>query len=176
MCEECGTQFGLYYCEICKLYDDIDKDQYHCDKCGICRVGKTESYHCNSCNICLNKNTTDHKCMDMKSYGCPICMDDLFQSTLPIIKMKCEHFIHQSCLIEMLKTSYKCPYCSMSVIDMEYVNNIIENEVVNTPMPEEMKDMKAKILCNECHETDEVKFHVIGMKCPSCGSYNTRQI
>ncbi len=37
-CEKCGVQFGKYYCEICRLFDDDDtKGQFHCDKCGICR-------------------------------------------------------------------------------------------------------------------------------------------
>jgi hypothetical protein len=36
-CEECGTVFGNYFCSICRLYDDEDKQQFHCDGCGLCR-------------------------------------------------------------------------------------------------------------------------------------------
>jgi hypothetical protein len=35
-----------------------------------------------------------------------------------------------------------------------------------------------KILCNDCHEESECKFHIVGLKCghEGCGSYNTRQV
>lgn len=36
-CEDCGTEFGKYFCEKCRLYDNADKGQYHCDGCGLCR-------------------------------------------------------------------------------------------------------------------------------------------
>jgi hypothetical protein len=36
-CVSCGVQFGKYFCAICRMYDDTDKQQFHCDQCGICR-------------------------------------------------------------------------------------------------------------------------------------------
>jgi RING finger/CHY zinc finger protein 1 len=41
-------------------------------------------------------------------------------------------------------------------------------------MPDEYKDKKVKILCNDCQERSEVTFHVLGAKCTKCHSYNTR--
>lgn len=32
------------------------------------------------------------------------------------------------------------------------------------------------ILCNDCNDTTEVYFHIIGQKCSHCKSYNTRAI
>lgn len=32
------------------------------------------------------------------------------------------------------------------------------------------------ILCNDCNDTTEVNFHIIGHKCGHCSSYNTRAI
>lgn len=32
------------------------------------------------------------------------------------------------------------------------------------------------ILCNDCNDTTEVYFHIIGQKCSHCESYNTRTI
>merc|ERR1712228_350067 len=29
ICSQCDTQFGQYFCSICRLFDD-DKGQYHC--------------------------------------------------------------------------------------------------------------------------------------------------
>ena len=49
-------------------------------------------------------------------------------------------------------------------------------EVSLTPMPEEYRDYKVDILCKDCHEESTVKFHVVGLKCLNCGSYNTCRV
>ena len=41
-CQKCDIVFGKYFCNICNLFDDTDKEQYHCVKCGFCRVGGSE--------------------------------------------------------------------------------------------------------------------------------------
>ncbi len=33
----------------------------------------------------------------------------------------------------------------------------------------------SQIICNDCQARSTVSFHVLGMKCSSCGSYNTAQ-
>uniref|UniRef100_M1D153 Zinc finger family protein n=2 Tax=Solanum TaxID=4107 RepID=M1D153_SOLTU len=43
-------------------------------------------------------------------------------------------------------------------------------------MPEDLRDKKVWILCNDCNDTTEVSFHIIGQKCRHCESYNTRMI
>lgn len=40
-------------------------------------------------------------------------------------------------------------------------------------MPENLKDKRMKILCNDCLEAGIVPYHVLGGKCKKCGSYNT---
>jgi ribosomal protein L37E len=35
--------------------------------------------------------------------------------------------------------------------------------------------LQAEILCNDCGETGEAAFHILGQKCQACGSYNTRR-
>lgn len=40
-------------------------------------------------------------------------------------------------------------------------------------MPDEYKDIKIKILCNDCNAKSEVPFHIVGGKCSQCKSYNT---
>src|SRR5439155_312835 len=51
-CEKCNCCFGLYFCKICNLFDDIDKKQFHCYDCGFCRIdGKDNFIHCNKCKI-----------------------------------------------------------------------------------------------------------------------------
>ena len=36
--------------------------------------------------------------------------------------------------------------------------------------------MQVDILCNDCLQESKVRFHVVGLQCPSCRSYNTRRI
>lgn len=48
--------------------------------------------------------------------------------------------------------------------------------VAGTAMPEEYRNMVVSVLCNDCHARSEVRFHVVGHKCGSCGSYNTRRV
>jgi len=51
-----------------------------------------------------------------------------------------------------------------------------DNEIQMTPMPQEYKDYEAEILCKDCQKYSLVPYHVIGLKCSSCGSYNTTRI
>lgn len=37
-------------------------------------------------------------------------------------------------------------------------------------------DSQVWILCNDCNDTTEVYFHIIGQKCGHCRSYNTRAV
>lgn len=49
-----------------------------------------------------------------------------------------------------------------------------QDEVIQqTPMPEEYKDTKMTVLCNDCLKESIVPFHIAGAKCKKCGSYNT---
>lgn len=176
-CENCHACFGLYFCEICNLFDDIDKGQFHCKKCGFCRIGGKENYfHCEKCNICIPIDMENHKCIDIMGSNCSICMEDMFSSIIPVIQMKCGHFIHRKCFNEMVNISYKCPLCSCSIVETDELNKLIDIEVLNTPMPEIYKDVDVNILCNDCHKENKIKYHIIGQKCSDCGSYNTRNI
>jgi RING finger/CHY zinc finger protein 1 len=43
-------------------------------------------------------------------------------------------------------------------------------------MPDEYKDLKINVLCNDCNKKSEVLFHVVGSKCTHCRSYNTSRV
>ena len=180
-CSNCGIIFGKYFCRICNLFDNTDKKQFHCKDCGICRVGGKDNYfHCDKCNICIliiEKNT--HKCMNIIDYNCPICLEDLHKSTKAIVTLRCGHYIHNSCFMELLKNDYKCPLCLRSVVDLSSYNEAIDREksmIEIDNMPEEFKDKDIKIHCNDCSKGSDVLFHIMGNKCEECGSYNTRII
>jgi RING finger and CHY zinc finger domain-containing protein 1 len=177
-CSNCQTCFGTYFCSICNLFDNTDKGQYHCYKCGFCRVGGQENFiHCDTCNMCISKNTIDtHKCITVKESLCPICMMDMFTSTIKITPLICGHYMHIECLCEYLKSNYKCPLCMQSIVETSKLNLFLDQEIQEIPMPQEYANNKCDILCNDCHEKTSTNFHVVGLKCQGCGGYNTRKI
>ncbi|XP_001375494.1 RING finger and CHY zinc finger domain-containing protein 1 [Monodelphis domestica] len=177
ICEECSTVFGEYYCNICHLFDK-DKKQYHCEKCGICRIGpKEDFFHCLKCNLCLSLSLQGHhKCIENVSrQNCPICLEDIHTSRVVAHVLPCGHLLHRTCYEEMLKEGYRCPLCMHSALDMTRYWRQLDNEVAQTPMPTEYQNMTVEILCNDCSARSTVQFHILGMKCKSCESYNTAQ-
>ena len=112
-CSSCLITFGLYFCEICRLFDDNDKGQFHCAMCGLCRLGGRENYkHCNKCGICF-KIGSRHTCIEECSNSdCPICLEDL-HSHGECQKLTCGHLMHLECFRECRqKFKAVCPLCS----------------------------------------------------------------
>ncbi|XP_061420851.1 RING finger and CHY zinc finger domain-containing protein 1-like [Lethenteron reissneri] len=175
-CTQCGVVFGEYYCDICHLYDR-DKQQYHCSSCGICRIGPRENFfHCSKCNLCLPTSLHDkHKCVENVSrQNCPVCMEDMHTSRDAAMPLPCGHLLHSACFKQTLRYSaYRCPLCARSMVPMSSVWSDMDEEVAQTPMPEEYQNLLLTILCNDCLERTRVLFHVLGLKCDKCGSYNT---
>ncbi|KAF9623149.1 hypothetical protein IFM89_037730 [Coptis chinensis] len=197
VCTNCGISMGEYFCETCKFYDDsTEKGQFHCDDCGICRVGGRENFfHCQRCGKHSRHHSTfvailarrscysvglrdNHLCVENSMrHHCPICYEYLFDSLKETTVLKCGHTMHLDCLDEMKNhDQYCCPICSKSVFDMSKAWKRIDEEVQATIMPEDYQNKKVWILCNDCNDTTEVFFHIIGHKCDHCKSYNTRLI
>ena len=179
-CSDCKLVFGKYFCDICNFFDDEDKGQFHCDGCGICRVGGKENFfHCDKCVACLPLSIKDsHKCLNESlKVNCPVCLEYLMDSTKPAKILKCGHSIHSDCQQELLKSgSSKCPICNFSMIDIDQQWIHIDRLIQETTMPENYQNWEVKILCSDCHEETNTIFHIIGLKCMSCGGYNTRRI
>lgn len=99
-------------------------------------------------------------------------------------------------------SAYRCPLCMHSVWNMEDHWEQMDQEIAQSPMPPEYQGATVKvrlsgmyrnilnyrkcntcitlsslpqIMCNDCQTHCTVPFHVLGMKCSSCGSYNTAQ-
>jgi len=176
-CSNCGIKFGMYFCYECKLYDDEDKQQFHCQGCGICRVGGRANYfHCDRCDMCLpNHLEGAHKCVEKVSRGnCPVCQEDIHTSRIPSQIPPCNHLIHKNCFDDMLNNGhYACPVCGVSMIPMKEIWKIYDKDIEETPMPEEYRDLYANIKCRDCLQTSLASFHILGIKCNECGSYNT---
>ncbi|XP_067001740.1 RING finger and CHY zinc finger domain-containing protein 1 [Anabrus simplex] len=179
-CENCSLRFGKYTCLECKLFDDEEKNQYHCEGCGICRIGgRDKFFHCEKCNMCLPvKLINKHRCVENVSRSnCPVCLEDIHTSRISCHIPECGHLLHRPCFEQLLQAGhYACPTCQTSLLDMSQLWDYLDNEIAMTPMPEEYRDFKAEILCKDCHTESVVKFHVVGLKCLSCGSYNTCRI
>ncbi|KAF7687748.1 RING finger and CHY zinc finger domain-containing protein 1 [Silurus meridionalis] len=178
VCGGCGVIFSEYYCNICHLYDR-NKKQFHCEPCGICRIGPREKFfHCQKCNLCLaNDLQGKHKCVENVSrQDCAVCMEDIHTSRIRAHVMPCGHLLHKTCFDLMCRNgAYRCPLCMHSAVDMEGFWEQRDVEIAQCPMPPELKNRKMKILCNDCQSRCTADFHVLGMKCSTCGSYNTSQ-
>ncbi|XP_039276145.1 RING finger and CHY zinc finger domain-containing protein 1 [Nilaparvata lugens] len=176
-CENCSTSFGRYVCLTCKLFDDEDKQQWHCEGCGICRIGGKEKYfHCLKCNMCLPITLqNNHKCVENVSRSpCPICLEDIHTSRISSHIPECGHLMHRTCYRELVQSGhYACPICQKSLLDMSGLWEHLDEEVAATLMPDEYSNYFVDILCKDCHEETNIKFHVVGLKCSKCGSYNT---
>jgi hypothetical protein len=160
-----------YACKKCVIFDNSGKYKYHCNNCDKCHTEeKSELKECNKCKICYLKKKK-HTCFN-KDDDCPICLDKLGNNT--IVNMKCGHIIHNKCYSELIKNTYKCPLCSKTILDMsdefERIDKKIENE---SNIFEKVIDLKS-IYCNDCEIKTEANYNYLGIKCPNCGSYNTR--
>lgn len=181
-CVNCDEELANYFCSQCVLYDnDPNKDIYHCDKCGICRLGLgigKDYFHCNECNICLSIDLKEHhKCVTNTTHcNCPICNEYLFTSVSKVVFMKCGHLIHQLCYDEMVKHSYKCPVCKKTVVNVETQFRILDQEIRQLPLPHPYNMWRCIISCNDCKGKSSCQYHVLGLKCKYCQSYNTNQL
>ncbi|KAL0040618.1 hypothetical protein WJX77_012540 [Trebouxia sp. C0004] len=158
-CQHCFVTFGVYSCMECIFFDDeTAKKQFHCDDCGICR-GK---------HICVQNS--------MKQ-NCPVCFEFLFDSVRPTAVLNCGHTIHEACLTNMTQNQQmSCPICMKSYMDMAPYWQHLDAEIAVTPMPQDYANWRVDILCNDCNKPSRVQFHILGLKCSHCRSYNTRRI
>ncbi|KIW13373.1 hypothetical protein PV08_08561 [Exophiala spinifera] len=181
-CRACRTMTASYYCRVCKLWsDDPNKPIYHCDDCGICRIGQglgKDFFHCKTCGACMSIQAESvHKCIERSTKcDCPICGEYMFTSNKSVVFMRCGHSIHESCFAEWCNASYKCPICSKSIANMESQFRRLDRHIEEQPMPEEYRDNRAYIFCNDCNSRSVTRYHWLGLKCSLCESYNTTQL
>ena len=63
-----------------------------------------------------------------------------------------------------------------SYADMSDYWQHLDEEIAVTPMPQDYANWRVDILCNDCNKPSRVQFHILGLKCSHCRSYNTRRI
>ncbi|KAJ9466403.1 E3 ubiquitin-protein ligase MIEL1 [Diplonema papillatum] len=180
-CVYCLTRFADYYCDKCHLYTGVPADAepdfiWHCDKCGLCRKGGQSKFeHCDACGICWPINTP-HECKNAMRGDCPVCLEDLHSSLIPITGVRCGHFMHTHCLRNYRNEfHFACPLCKRTIFP-EMLQVLRAELHLNHAMPEELKNKRVEVLCNDCHKKNTVPFHFVAMECPSCTSLNTTQV
>ncbi len=111
---------------------------------------------------------------------CPICLENLFHSLKTSLALNCGHYVHYHCIVEYLNKARinKCPLCFKNIVEEteDYLKEMDSiTEEARAQLPEQLKDKKVDILCNNCLKiSNEVPYNLYGMKCKHCGSYNTR--
>lgn len=147
----------------------------------MCRRGTTaNTFHCFKCGYCRPLVDKDnHKCNEnVAESKCPICLEVLKYSTKYYRDFPCGHLIHVACLQEVRDVN--CPVCGMATVKLsKQQNDNIQKMIDQTKdnLPEEVKNHKVNILCNEClHKTINAPFHYYGVKCEKCGTFNTKMI
>lgn len=187
-----GFGFSRYHCKICNLFDDEEgKSIYHCQYCNVCRCGQqlgVDYRHCMRCNACVSikgkgKGQKDHVCIPQTLQGnCPVCTDSMFESKQQLRRMACGHVMHLNCFaIYHEKMSNQghlvtCPLCKKSVDDYTDYFKTLDRAIKENEMPAGYQNARAKIHCQDCNGYSECKYHSFGLKCPKCGSYNTREL
>ncbi|KAF7827794.1 zinc finger protein BRUTUS-like [Senna tora] len=174
-----GLSMAKYYCSICKFFDD-ERTVYHCPFCNICRLGKglgVDSFHCMQCNCCLSMKLVDHHCQEKGlETNCPICCDFLFTSSISVRALPCGHFMHSTCFQAYTCGHYTCPICRKSLGDMAVYFGMLDALLASEELPEEYRNRRQDILCNDCDKKGNAAFHWLYHKCGFCRSYNTRVI
>ena len=178
-CAACHRCLGVYYCDVCHLFDDdTSKQIYHCDKCGLCRRGLREDYdHCDVCGACVPKSVGAAHAAECRPgaflQDCSVCHENIATSVTQSCPLRCGHYVHDSCLREYLRHGYyTCPRCFKSVTNMSRYFARLDEHNAALQLPPEMPNT-AVIICNDCGAHGAVPNKVAHHRCESCFSYNT---
>lgn len=114
----------------------------------------------------------------LNHYMLPLCV-------ILCLRVQCLHPALQVYGTPVLLLTHVIPHswdsCCLHVICLKIQNVRVHClhlalQVRDTPMPEEYRNLKVTVLCNDCGHRSEVPFHVVGHKCSDCGGYNTRRV
>lgn len=196
-CDVCKLWEGdvakpIYHCNdcgICRKGMGLGKDFVHCKVIKYTQkrigfwAGCQPLYGCDTdstqqCGICMTINMHGtHRHIERSAESkCPICIEVLFDSAEAVIFMRCGHSIHRQCYRQHMQTSYKCPICQKSVVNMETQFRSLDRMILNQPMPEDWRGMRAVVSCNDCTARSISPYHWLGLRCEVCQSYNTRLV
>ena len=175
-CSSCMIKFDVNFCPKCNLWSS--KDIFHCSDCGICRIGIASDYdHCFNCNICC---VDDHNCTKVKlslDESCSICCENLKNSLNSVVSIPCGHYLHRICLLESIDNgNIGCPLCKKSVGNFSEQWNLLREEKKRITIEDPELAKPTKIMCNDCGHQTTVIWHIVGLECPDCNSFNTAKV
>ena len=98
---------------------------------------------------------------------CCICLDDIYNKK--IVKLKCGHIFHKSCLIKSMKNTKLCPYCRSEIEIEHYVYNnlgdvVLKNEIKKVKRRKSETDFISNNLKNKTinkkkyYESEDIEF------------------
>ena len=125
--------------------------------------------------MCISKKVYDkHNCVtSCVDTLCSVCQEDLFSSTTAVQYLNCGHAIHNMCLLELSQTSFKCPQCKKSLVDMSIQWNFLRSQITESPL--EYSSWKVNITCNDCSEKSICKYNLQHLfECNKCNGFNTQ--
>ena len=65
---------------------------------------------------------------------------------------RCFCHVSTSLSYSPVSSNYTCPLCNVSLVEMDDVWKHLDQEVENTPMPDEYSNVQLQILCRDCHK------------------------
>lgn len=181
-----ASEKSIYHCNdcgICRVGQGLGKDFYHCkvsllhlhasspaphDRSKPSREPSAKPRtHPQTCCVCMSITIRDtHRCIERSTdCDCPICGDYMFTSPQTVVFMRCGHSIHQRCYYEHMESSYRCPICSRSIVNMEMQFRQLDRTIEAQPMPPQFRDTTAWVYCNDCCAKTSVRYHWLGLKC-----------
>jgi RING finger/CHY zinc finger protein 1 len=197
-CDQCGLcrvgkKDASFHCTNCETCFDISNIKHQCktnisykDKtCGFCLENIYDSQipvHTLSCNHFVHikcfKNATEND-----QYKCPVCRKSMFNVDWTFLR----NMISIQPMPEddiIIGTIVSCKYFGkMKVLDIYEHGNMyygelfefgLSNKVYGSFYKNDVKKLPkmVNIICNDCNEKSNVKYHYLGCECYNCGSFN----
>ena len=137
---------------------------------------KYQNYYCFDGEKCNKKKVNVKMCKNTCGYNqIGYTPNKIYTSEDECLKnLAYKKYNKEECLTKYLQSgNYKCPLCKKSLIDMTSMWEQIENYVKLCSMPEEFKNHKVKIFCNDCEKKSITKYHFTYNQCQECQGWNT---
>jgi hypothetical protein len=75
--------------------------------------------------------------------NCPVCQENLFNSTSECRVLRCGHTMHRDCLRALVNRAQlaRCPLCAVSITESAAIWAQMDSDIARSVMPEEYRDV-----------------------------------
>ena len=86
--------------------------------------------------------------------NCPVCQENLFNSTSECRVLRCGHTMHRDCLRALVGRAQlaRCPLCAVSITESAAIWAQMDSDIARSVMPEEYRDVTVRLLFR-CHDS-----------------------